>query len=80
MQTADVQTHRSLTALFLAVAMAVVVGSALGFEHIGGYIPCALCLEQRTPYYIGAPLMLVAAIVSRAGGPSWAVRLSLIHI
>ena len=74
MQTADAQTHRSLTALFLAVAMAVVVGSALGFEHIGGYIPCALCLEQRTPYYIGAPLMLVAAIVSRAGGPAWAVR------
>ena len=74
MQTADAQTHRSLAALFLAVAMTVVVGSALGFEHIGGYIPCALCLEQRTPYYIGAPLMLVAAIISRAGGPSWAVR------
>jgi disulfide bond formation protein DsbB len=65
---------RTLTALFLAVAMAAVVGSALGFEHIGGYIPCALCLEQRIPYYIGAPLMLVAAILSKAGGPSWAVR------
>ena len=65
---------RTMTALFLAVAMALVVGSALAFEHIGGYIPCALCLEQRTPYYIGAPLMLVAAIISLAGGPSWAVR------
>jgi len=66
--------NRTMIALFLAVAMAIVVGSALGFEHIGGYIPCALCLEQRIPYYIGAPLMLVAAIVSKAGGPSWAVR------
>lgn len=65
---------RTMTALFLAVAMALVVGSALAFEHIGGYIPCALCLEQRTPYYIGAPLMLVAAIISLTGGPPWAVR------
>jgi disulfide bond formation protein DsbB len=66
--------NRTMTALFLALAMAIVVGSALGFEHIGGYIPCALCLEQRIPYYIGAPLMLVAAVVSKAGSPSWFVR------
>jgi len=65
---------KTMAALFLALAMAFVVGSALAFEHIGGYIPCALCLTQRIPYYIGAPLMLVAAIVSLAGGPSWAVR------
>ena len=74
MPTAIPQPPRTLTALFLGIAMAIVVGTALGFEHIGGYIPCALCLEQRMPYYIGAPLMLVAAIVSMAGGPSWAVR------
>ena len=65
---------RTLSALFLAASMALVVGTALGFEHIGGYIPCALCLTQRIPYYIGAPLMLVAALISAAGGPSWAVR------
>jgi disulfide bond formation protein DsbB len=74
MQTADAQSRRTFTALFLAVAMAIVVGSALAFEHIGGYIPCALCLEQRTPYYIGAPLMLIAGLVSLAGGPARAVR------
>src|SRR5690606_7737520 len=34
------------TAIFLTVAMAAVVGGALGFEHIGHYIPCKLCLEQ----------------------------------
>ena len=46
---------RSDTAIgaVLTLGMAVVVGSALGFEHIGGYIPCALCLLQRNPYYIG---------------------------
>jgi len=74
MLTADARSRRTYTALALAVLMAIVVGSALAFEHIGGYIPCALCLTQRTPYYIGAPLMLVAAIISLAGGPSWAVR------
>ncbi|MCY0092464.1 disulfide bond formation protein B [Hoeflea ulvae] len=72
--TSSARDIRTRTALFLALAMAAVVGTALGFEHIGGYIPCALCLEQRMPYYAGAPLMLIAAVVSRAGGPSWAVR------
>ncbi|MDP2119612.1 MAG: disulfide bond formation protein B [Hoeflea sp.] len=74
MLIADTRSSRTLTALFLAFAMASVVGMALGFEHIGGYIPCALCLAQRPPYYIGAPLMLIAALISLAGGPSWAVR------
>ena len=39
---------------------------------IGGYIPCKLCLEQRMPYYVGAPLMaLAAAVVGMAGGRAW---------
>lgn len=74
MQTVEAHSNRTLTALFLALAMALVVGTALGFEHIGGYIPCALCLEQRTPYYIGAPLMLLAAIISKSGGSARIVR------
>ena len=40
--------------------MAATVGTALGFQHLGGYIPCKLCLEQRTPYYVGVPLMALA--------------------
>jgi disulfide bond formation protein DsbB len=47
-------------ALLLTLGMAVVILSALGFEHIGGYVPCALCLLQRNPYYIGVPLGLLA--------------------
>jgi disulfide bond formation protein DsbB len=45
--------------MFLALAAATILG-ALGFEHIGGYQPCALCLMQRTPYYLGIPLAVVA--------------------
>ncbi|MBX3597437.1 MAG: disulfide bond formation protein B [Rhizobiaceae bacterium] len=49
-------------AIFLAFAMALTVLTALGFQHIGGYIPCKLCYEQRTPFYVGAPLMALAAL------------------
>lgn len=38
--------------------MGGVVGSALVFEHWGGYVPCALCLTQRIPYYIGIGIAL----------------------
>lgn len=48
----------------LTLGMAVVVGSALGFEHIGGYIPCALCLLQRNPYYIGVSVGALAVLSS----------------
>jgi len=64
----------TLTALFLMLAMAATVGAALGFQHLGGYIPCKLCLEQRMPYYIGVPLMAVAAIGSLVGAPRWITR------
>jgi disulfide bond formation protein DsbB len=44
---------------YLVIAVATILG-ALGFEHIGGYQPCALCLMQRTPYYLGIPLAVIA--------------------
>lgn len=53
------------TALLAAFAMAAIVGTALAFEHLGGYLPCKLCLEQRTPYYLGVPVMLMAAMAAR---------------
>lgn len=58
--TAPIGRLQTMTAAFLALAMAATVCTALGFQHIGGFIPCKLCLEQRTPYYIGVPLMLLA--------------------
>lgn len=72
--TAPAGSTHALIALFLALAMAVVVGAALGFEHLGGYIPCALCLAQRTPYYIGVPVMALAALNAFLGGPAVITR------
>ncbi|MEN0041503.1 MAG: disulfide bond formation protein B [Pseudomonadota bacterium] len=48
--------------MILLAGMLLVLGSALAFEHIGGYAPCALCLEQRTPYYLGIPLVALGII------------------
>ncbi len=50
---------KSLTLLLLAGGL-VVIGTAWGYQLIGGYVPCKLCLEQRIPYYIGLPMALVA--------------------
>lgn len=61
-------------ALIIALAMAAVVGSALGFEHIGGYIPCKLCLEQREPYYMAVPLAVLAGIASWQNWPQCVAR------
>lgn len=62
------------TAVFLLLAMIVTVGSALGFQYIGGYLPCKLCLEQRFPYYAGIPLMALAVLVSAYRWPAALTR------
>lgn len=66
------------TAVFISVMMGLTVLSALAFQHIGGYIPCKLCLEQRIPYYIGAPLMLVAGYAGAAGARPSLIRMLLL--
>ena len=57
-----------VTILVLVVSAATILG-ALGFEHIGGYQPCALCLMQRTPYYVGVPLSAAAALAAFVRAP-----------
>ncbi|WP_321501148.1 disulfide bond formation protein B [Breoghania sp.] len=62
-----------------ALGSIVVVSSAWSFQLIGGYMPCELCLEQRIPYYAGAPLALLALLVSwKAPDKTPLVRLLLI--
>lgn len=69
-----------LPAVAVTVGMAVVVGSALGFEHIGGYIPCALCLLQRNPYYIGVVVGILAILSIVLKLPAWVSRLLLLAL
>jgi disulfide bond formation protein DsbB len=61
-----------LALAMLAIAAATILG-ALGFEHIGGYLPCHLCLLERVPYYVGMPVAALAAIAVLAKAPRLAV-------
>lgn len=56
----------SLGAAVLAVATAIIL-AALAFEHIGGYLPCPLCLQQRYAYYAGIPAAFLALVLVSAG-------------
>jgi disulfide bond formation protein DsbB len=64
-------------AIVFAVGLAAILG-AWGFELIGGYVPCALCLEQRVPYYVGLPLALASLLAALAGAKPVVVRTLLI--
>jgi disulfide bond formation protein DsbB len=74
------QRQHLLFAGLVTLGMAVTVGGALGFEHIGGYIPCALCLLQREPYYYGIPLGALAILSSVLRLPAWITRTLLLLV
>lgn len=60
----------------LALALALgAIGSAWAFQLIGGYIPCALCLQQREPYYVGIPILALAVILTFVKPQIWLARL-----
>jgi disulfide bond formation protein DsbB len=50
----------------LLLVAAAILG-ALAFQHIGGILPCELCLKQRYAYYAGAPLLFAALVLLSAG-------------
>lgn len=82
--TATASLRQSGTATTFAsvvtLGMAGAVGGALAFQYLGGYIPCALCLLQREPYYYGIPLGILAVGASLFRLPVWITRGLLIII
>lgn len=63
--------------IVLLIAAAVIV-AALGFEHIGGYTPCPLCLQQRYAYYAGVPALFLALVLIAAERPKLAALVFLL--
>lgn len=53
----------SLTLTALALMVAAILG-AWGFELIGGFAPCPLCLEQRSGYYVAIPLAVAGLLAT----------------
>jgi len=60
--------------LFLIVCAGVLV-TALALEHLGGFVPCELCLKERYAYYAGTVLSIGASAALGAGRPQWAAAL-----
>jgi disulfide bond formation protein DsbB len=73
------QHHTSATALpaYRAGAAALMIAAgaliaAYGFEYIGGYDPCPLCLMERYAYYAGIPLLFLALVLVATERAGWA--------
>jgi len=67
-------THRPLVLLATLGSAALLLG-AFGFQHIGGLLPCKMCLWQRWPH---AAAILIGALIL-LGGPrllAWAGALA----
>lgn len=61
-------------AAVLVMSVAVIV-TALGFEYIGGYRPCPLCLQQRYAYYFAIPVLFLALVLVAVDRPRLAAIL-----
>ncbi|MFT5509290.1 MAG: disulfide bond formation protein DsbB [Hyphomicrobiaceae bacterium] len=60
--------------LSLFVTIAIILG-ALGFEYLGGFKPCPLCLQQRYAYYIAIPVLFFALVLLSAEKKQFAMAL-----
>ena len=58
-----------LASAVLLLALAAILG-ALAFEHIGGYAPCPLCLQQRYAYYAAIPMLLLGLLLINPARPT----------
>jgi len=70
--------NRRTSAAFVSVIGLATILAAWGFQLIGGFVPCKLCLEERIPYYVGIPLAVLAlASAVAAATPAWLTRVLL---
>ena len=64
--------------MVLVIAGATIL-AALAFEHLGGYAPCPLCLEERYAYYFAVPASALAFLLAR-GRATGLARILLVLI
>jgi disulfide bond formation protein DsbB len=68
----------TVSALVFAAATATIL-AALAFEHLGGYAPCPLCLQQRYAYYFAVPASAASFLLAR-GRATGVARVLLVLI
>ncbi len=64
----DTGMNQLATAVLMLAGSVFVIAMVLGFQHIGGYIPCKLCYGQREPFYTAIP---IAALATLAAWQKW---------
>ncbi|MTI18288.1 disulfide bond formation protein B [Rhodobacteraceae bacterium RKSG542] len=62
---------RATASALIALGSLVSISMAWGFEIIGGYVPCKLCLAQRVPYYWGLPIGIFAFVFALRPKLAW---------
>ncbi|MEF2070564.1 disulfide bond formation protein B [Consotaella aegiceratis] len=72
--------RQTVASAVLLVGSVATITSALLFQYVGGYMPCELCLLQRWPYYLSAPLALVALAAAAGRAPAMLTRGLLVVI
>ena len=65
--TGHLQSRAALACLVALAGATAVILTALAFEHIGGYMPCPLCLQQRYAYYFAIPALVGALALQLTG-------------
>lgn len=79
MTTARIRRDLRAPAIVTVFATAT-IAAAWAFELIGGFVPCALCLKERIPYYVGIPIAVAALFFAYRDAPIWLNRILLIAI
>jgi disulfide bond formation protein DsbB len=60
----------------ILLASLAIIAIALGFEYIGKYHPCPLCLMQRYAYYFAIPVAALGLVGATRGlGHNWLLGL-----
>jgi disulfide bond formation protein DsbB len=54
-------------AILFVLGSAAILLTALAFEHLGGYLPCPLCMQQRIAYYVAIAAGLIGLGMLRTG-------------
>lgn len=57
-------TYKSTLMVILALALTA-IGTALFYEYVLNYQPCALCYEERIPYYVLIAVSVLALLSNR---------------
>lgn len=75
-----VDTTQTRLSALLFVLMTATILTALGFQYIGHFLPCKLCLDERIAYYICIPLLALCFLLSYMQAPSALIRFIFILI